>query len=78
VTTDEDGGAGIGWLRAILSGVGLVAAGLAVAVGGSNYVLTDVTSVDRDVREYIASAVFFVAVIVLAFVLRRLQRRRLI
>lgn len=78
MTADEDGGAGIGWLRAFVSGVALVAVGIAVTVWGSNYVLTDVTSVDRNVREYIASAVFLGAVIVLAFVLRRLQRRRLI
>jgi hypothetical protein len=78
VTANEDGGAGIGWPRALLSGVGIVVIGLAVAVWGSNYVLTDVTGVDRNVREYIASAVFLGAVIVLAFVLRRLQRRGLI
>lgn len=77
MTTDETG-AGIGWLRAILSGVALLAIGIAVAVGGANYVLTDVTGVGRDQREYLASAVFFVTVVVLAFVLRRLQRRGLI
>ena len=75
---DEHGGDDIGWWRAIATSLGILVVGLTVAVGGANYVLTDVTSLSRDNRQYIATVVFFASVILLAFALRRLQRRGLI
>ena len=68
----------IGWFRAIVSGLAVLVVGLAVAVGGANEVLTRMTGLSRDNREYVASAVFFVTIAVLAWALRRLQARGLI
>ena len=76
--TPEGGGERISWWRAIATGLGVLVVGLVLAVGGVNYVLTDVTSLSRDNRQYVATLVFFAIVIGLAFALRRLQRRGLI
>jgi len=75
---DGAGGAHIGWLRAIASGVAVLVIGIALAVFGTNEILTRATSLSRGNREYVASAIFFAVVFGLAFVLRRLQRRGLI
>jgi hypothetical protein len=76
--TPEGGGEDINWWRAIASGLGILVVGLTLAVGGANYVLTDLTSLSRDNRQYVATFIFFAVVIGLAFALRRLQRRGLI
>jgi TRAP-type C4-dicarboxylate transport system permease small subunit len=76
--TPEGGGEHISWWRAIASALCILVTGLALAVGGANYVLTNLTSLSRDNRQYVASLIFFAVVIGLAFALRRLQRRGLI
>jgi hypothetical protein len=68
----------IGWGRAVLTGLVVIAVGAIASVGGANAVLTQATSLSRDVREYIATAVFLGVVILLAWALRRLQARGLI
>jgi len=68
----------IGWGRALVTGVVIVAIGLAASVGGADAVLKRATALSREVREYVASTVFFVAVIAVAWVLRRLQARGVI
>lgn len=65
----------IGWGRAVLTGLVVVIVGAAASVGGANAVLTKATSLSRDVREYVATAVFLGVVIALAWALRRLQAR---
>jgi hypothetical protein len=68
----------IGWLRAVASGLAILIVGLVVALGGANLILTNLNSVSRDTRVYLATALFLVTVVVMAWVLRRLQARGLI
>jgi hypothetical protein len=63
----------IGWVRALLTGLGLVAAGLVASVGIADVILTRATSLSRNLREYAASVVFLAVVFLLAWALRRLQ-----
>lgn len=68
----------LGWLRAVLSGLG-IAVGLAVLlVWVPELVLTRFTSLERSTRVTIATSWFFVALGLAAWTLRRLQARRLI
>ena len=68
----------IGWPRAVLSGLAILIVGFGVAVGGTNYILTNFNSVNRDTKVYLASTLFLVVVVLMAWVLRRLQARGLI
>ena len=67
----------IGWLRAILSGVAIVLVAFG-AVLGANRILTKALGLRRTPREWLATALFFFVLILLAWVLRRLQDRKLI
>ena len=78
VALDEAAGAEIGWVRAILSGLAILAVGFAAAVIGANRILTKALGLRRAPREWLASALFFVVIVVLAWVLRRLQARKAI
>lgn len=68
----------IGWERAIGSGLAILLVGFVAAVYGANSVATKLTGVSRSTRQYLASALFLVVVVAVAWVLRRLQARRLI
>ena len=68
----------IGWLRAIATGLAILVVGVGVAVYGADRILTKALGLRRTPREYLAVALFFLVVIVLAWVLRRLQERKLI
>ena len=68
----------IGWLRAIGSGLAILIVGFGGAVFGADRILTKALGLRRTPREYLATALFFLVVIVLAWVLRRLQDRKLI
>ncbi len=68
----------IGWLRAIGSGLAILVVGFGGAVFGADRILTKALGLRRTPREYLATALFFLVVIVLAWVLRRLQDRKLI
>jgi hypothetical protein len=68
----------IGWGRALLSGLAIVVVVLGVTVLGANAVLTRLTGVSRQNREYLASALFLAIVVAAAWGLRRLQARGLI
>jgi hypothetical protein len=70
--------ASIGWLRAVLSGVGILVIGILASVGVANLILTKATNLSRSTREYLASLVFFAVLFSLAWMLRRLQARGLI
>jgi hypothetical protein len=78
MTVDEDDDGGIGWVRAILSGLAVLAVGFGGAVVGANAILTKSLALTRTAREWLAIALFLVVVIILAWVLRRLQAKRLI
>ena len=68
----------IGWVRAIASGLAVLLVGFGGAVYGANRILTKALGLRRTPRELLATGLFFVVVIVLAWVLRRLQDRKLI
>ncbi len=70
--------AGIGWLRAIVSGLVILAVALVITVGVTNWILTELTSLNRDTRVWTATALFLIAVGLVAWLLRRLQARGLI
>jgi multisubunit Na+/H+ antiporter MnhB subunit len=74
----EDAPPQIGWFRAILTAIVVVAVGIAVLVYGTDAVLTKVHSVHRPQRVAIATALFFVVLFAMAWILRRLQRKKLI
>jgi hypothetical protein len=78
MTDDEDDRGGIGWVRAILSGLAVLAVGFGGAVVGANAILTKSLALTRTAREWLAIALFLAVVIILAWVLRRLQAKRLI
>jgi hypothetical protein len=68
----------IGWLRAIATGLAVLVVGFGGAVFGADRILTKALGLRRTPREYLATALFFLVVIVLAWLLRRLQDRKLI
>jgi hypothetical protein len=68
----------ISWLRAIATGVAVLVIGIGVAVLGANRIMTKALGVTRGGREALATALFLVVVIVLAWALRRLQARGLV
>jgi hypothetical protein len=68
----------IGWIRAVLTAVGIAVVGIAALVYGTNAVLTRVHSLNRSNRVAIATAMFFVGLLALAWALRRLQHRHVI
>jgi hypothetical protein len=68
----------IGWLRAIATGVGVLVIGIGTTVIGANRILTKALGVTRGGREALASGLFLVVIVVLAWALRRLQARGMI
>ena len=68
----------IGWAPAIVFGLVVVVIGFLGAVVGSNAILTKSLALTRTAREWLATALFFVVVIILAAALRWLQQRGLI
>jgi xanthine/uracil permease len=68
----------IGWGRAILTGLATLVVGLAATVLVANLIMTKATGISRDTAGYLASAWFVVAVCLIAWILRRLQRRGLL
>lgn len=78
--SDEDplGERDIGWPRALASGLGILIVGFIAGVYATNAVVTKVTGVSRATRQYLAGALLLVAVAAMAWVLRRLQARRIV
>jgi hypothetical protein len=68
----------IGWLRAIASGLAILVVGIGGAVFGADRILTRALGLRRTPREWLAVALFFIIVVALAWLLRRLQDRKLI
>jgi hypothetical protein len=74
----DESGSEIGWLRAIATGVAILVVGIGVTVIGGNRILTKALGVTRGGREALATALFFVVLVALAWMLRKLQARGLI
>jgi hypothetical protein len=68
----------ISWLRAIATGVAVLVIGIGATVIGANRILTKALGVTRGGREALASGLFLVVIVVLAWALRRLQSRGMI
>jgi hypothetical protein len=75
---DLDNDGEIGWGRAILSGLAILVVGIGAAVYGANRILTKALALRRTPREWLATGLFFFVVIALAWILRRLQDRKVI
>ena len=71
-------GATLRWPRVALTVVLLVAVALLVLAVVPDLIVTRLTGVTRDTRALLASAWFFLAFAVLAYVMRRLQARGLL
>ena len=78
IGADEAAPPEIGWVRAILSGLGILIVAFAAAVLGANRILTKALGLRRTPREWLATGLFFLVIIVMAWLLRRLQARKLI
>ena len=68
----------IGWPRAIATGLAVIIIGFAGAVVGPNAILTKSLALTRSAREWLAIALFFAVIVLLAIALRWLQHRKLI
>jgi hypothetical protein len=68
----------IGWPRAIITGLAILGVGFLGGVVATNRILTKALGLRRTPREYLATALFFLVVAVLAWALRRMQARKLI
>jgi hypothetical protein len=74
----EEEGPTIGWWAAIVIAVAFIVVGFLGAVVGSNAILTKSLALTRTAREWLASALFFVVIAILAVALRLLQRSKVI
>jgi hypothetical protein len=68
----------IGWLRAILTVAAITVVAIAVLVYGTNAVLTKVHGKTRGSLVAVATTMFFVGLLALAWGLRKLQGRKVI
>ena len=74
----EARGSTIGWWGAIVIALVVIVVGFLGAVVGSNAILTKSLALTRTAREWLASALFFVTIAILAVALRLLQRSKVI
>ena len=68
----------IGWLRAVLTVAVIAIVGIAVLVYVPNAVLTRMHGKTRGSLVAVATTVFFVGLLALAWAMRKLQRRKVI
>ena len=78
MTDDTDLPPPIGWLRAVLTVAAITVVAIAVLVYGTNAVLTKVHGKTRGSLVAVATTMFFVGLLALAWALRKLQRRKVI
>jgi TRAP-type C4-dicarboxylate transport system permease small subunit len=76
--TDDTAPPPIGWLRAALTAALIAFVAIALLVYGTNAVLTNVHGKTRSSLVGVATTMFFVVLIGLAWALRQLQRRKII
>jgi hypothetical protein len=77
-TLSEEPPSPVGWGRATLSTLAILAAGTALLVLVPNWMLVHLTGLSRNGRVAVATIEFVVAFAGLAWALRRLQARRVI
>jgi hypothetical protein len=75
---DEAAPSPIGWVRAALTSLAILAVGTALLIYLPNWVLNHLTGLERNGRVAVATTCFFVVFFAFAWVLRRLQARRVI
>jgi multisubunit Na+/H+ antiporter MnhG subunit len=68
----------ISWPRALLTGGLIVIVGIIALVYAPNWVLTKIHGKTRSSLVAVATTMFFVVLLVMAWALRRLQHRRII
>ena len=68
----------IGWVRALVSAVVILVAGAVLFVFAPNWLLTHLTGLSRNWRVAVVTTAFVVVFVAFAWVLRRLQARRVI
>ena len=78
MTDDTDLPRPIGWLRAVLTVAAITVVAIAVLVYGTNAVLTKVHGKTRGSLVAVATTMFFVGLVALAWALRKLQGRKVI
>jgi flagellar biogenesis protein FliO len=78
MTVHDDAPAKIGWPRALVTAALVVVVGILALVYGPNWVLTKISGKTRSSLVAVATSMFFVLLFVLAWVLRRLQRKKII
>jgi hypothetical protein len=78
MTDDTDTPSPIGWFRAILTTAVITLVAIALLVYGTNAVLTKVHGKTHGSLVAVATTMFFVVLLALAWALRQLQRRKLI
>ena len=74
----EIGAGEIGWVRAILSGLAVILVAFLGGAYGANEILTKSLALTRTAREWLATGLVVLVVIVLAGALRWLQSRKLV
>jgi len=74
----DDSRAPIGWGRAILASLAILAVGAGLLVFVPNWALTQLTGLSRDGRVAVATVGFFVLLVACVWMLRRLQARGVI
>jgi hypothetical protein len=75
---DADSAPDIGWGRAILCGLAVLGVAFFGGVYGANAIITKSLALTRTAREWLATGLVFLVVVVLAAALRWLQARKLI
>ena len=78
MASDDETPTTIGWLRAILTSVGIVVVGILLLVYVPNWILTKINGKTRSSLVALATITFFVVFVALAWTLRWLQRRKVI
>jgi hypothetical protein len=78
MTDHDDTPAKIGWLRALLTGAAIVIVGIVAFVYVPNWILTKIDGKTRSSLVAVATTTFFVLLFALAWLLRFLQRRKVI
>ncbi len=75
---DTESAPTIGWLRALVTAAVIVVVGIVALVYGPNWVLTKIHGKTRGSLVAVATTMFFVLLVALAWALRRLQHRKVI
>ena len=78
MTDDKDPGPPIGWMRAALTAIAIAVIAVALLVYGTNAVMTKLHGKTHGSLVAVATTMFFVVLLALAWALRQLQRRKII